>query len=660
MLAATGLILLLALLPLSAAGAQTDGRSGFDTGKIDAAVWSALSSGAGFSADWAEPATEGVRVFVMLHPDGYDQSSPLQATKSQVASQRAAFLESMESSDYQQRSHVENVPALSGVVMSEQALAQMARDPNVQRVSLDNGGGSASLQDFVTHVGGDTAFANGFTGQGVTVAVLDSGIDHNHPSFNHITIRGEACYLPDGNSPCPNGLEVQEGTDAAEDDYGHGTFVTGIVAGNGSGVASRGMAVDVDVVPVKVLDSSGSFSSPIQILWALDFIYDNHPEVQVINMSFGTRQKFSGACDNANAWTQALAVSANRLRQRGTLLIAASGNDGATTAIGAPGCLSSVIAVGSSTLDDQFASYTSSSDQLQILAPGGTPANGVVGPIPGGGTRTAHGTSMASPMVAGCAALFFESGMSAAAVEDRLLLSDVQITNPGNGLRHPRLSCAVGEEPPLELVTLPGRTDGWLRAEGTRNWISADCRTQLEARGMTTRIVAWSMLSAIPDASPFQRCRTLIPELFGPQPADLITLPGRTDGWVRANGTRNWVSPDCRAQLQARGMAPEVVFWATLDELEDAIPHQRCGTLLIQLFGQQPRDLVTLSGRTDGWIRREGTRNWVSANCRAELESRGFVLRIVPWATLAGYEDAAPFLGCDDLIEQLFGQPSTN
>ena len=103
-----------------------------------------------------------------------------------------------------------------------------------------------------------------------------------------------------GNGCCPNGQTTQSGAGAAEDDNGHGTNVSGIITANGV-VAPEGSAPEAGIVAVKVLDSSNGFCCTSDVIAALDWIFANRPDVDVVNMSLGTNVRFAGHCDAATS-----------------------------------------------------------------------------------------------------------------------------------------------------------------------------------------------------------------------------------------------------------------------------------------------------------------------------------------------------------------------
>src|SRR5205085_11620768 len=138
-------------------------------------------------------------------------------------------------------------------------------------------------------IGADAVQATGLTGKGVTVAILDTGIDRAHPDLS-TSLAGEHCVVPpDG---CPGGVAAADGPGSAQDDNGHGTNVAGIVTGDGH-IAPIGEAPGANVVAVKVLDSNGAYIDASQLVSALDWIATARPEVHVVNMSLGSTELFS-------------------------------------------------------------------------------------------------------------------------------------------------------------------------------------------------------------------------------------------------------------------------------------------------------------------------------------------------------------------------------
>ncbi|MBN2270713.1 MAG: S8 family serine peptidase, partial [Sedimentisphaerales bacterium] len=163
------------------------------------------------------------------------------------------------------------------------------------------------------------------------------GIDSDHPDLSDNIADGWHYFL-DGASGA-----------GAEDDHGHGTNVAGIITSRGF-VAPLGVAPDADILPIKVLDKDLNFSASSDIVAAIDYVvshlndYDN---LCVMNMSLGTKTRFSDCpCDSSSlTWLQNLKDSVDAAKDVGIVIFASSGNEGKTTEMPAPACLSAVTAV---------------------------------------------------------------------------------------------------------------------------------------------------------------------------------------------------------------------------------------------------------------------------------------------------------------------------
>jgi subtilisin family serine protease len=327
----------------------------------------------------------------------------------------------------------ESLPALAGTVRSERALARLAARAEVVRVypSLD---ARFDLLASVAQIHANARHAKGNLGAGVVVAVLDSGVDTDHPDLAD-SIVGQECFLSGGG--CPGGGTRQSGPGAAEDDVGHGTHVAGIVTSNGVVSDGPGVAPAADVLAMKIGTSSGITTAD----WvaALDFIL-SHPAlgVKVVNMSFGTTMFFSASdCDGADPVASG-AVST--LRAAGVITFAASGNQSKANGLGLPACFHDVVSVGSVSAADAISTFTNSAPILDVLAPG----EAIDSSYLGGGHAVLSGTSMASPHAAGCAALLIQAGDATTPdqIEARLESSPVRPTDPDNGLAFPRIDCS--------------------------------------------------------------------------------------------------------------------------------------------------------------------------------------------------------------------------
>jgi serine protease len=241
------------------------------------------------------------------------------------------------------------------------------------------------------------------TGAGVTVAVIDTGVDASHPD-----LAGQV--LP--------GVDFVDGTEGtATDENGHGTHVAGTIAaitGNGAGVSA--VAPDARILPVRVLGANGTgYMSDA----ASGIVYAADHGADVINMSLGTDTQ-------VDAVTNAIAYA----RSKGAVVVAAAGNQrtGGSPA-SYPAADSGVIAVAATDSADAVAYYSTRGDYVDVAAPG----SGIVSTYPGGSYRTMNGTSMATPHVAAVAALLksYHAGLSPDAVEQALETSATDLGPAG-------------------------------------------------------------------------------------------------------------------------------------------------------------------------------------------------------------------------------------
>jgi subtilisin family serine protease len=373
----------------------------------------------------------------------------LELRAGEVRDMREAILGALRPGDFEATHRWDTIAGMAGWVTAP-GLERLLADAYVARIDVDPYA-SVHMAEVVPMLHADEVQGMGFTGRGVTVAVLDTGIDTDHPDFSG-RIVDQACFCVASGNCCPGGLAEAKGPGAAEDDNGHGTNVAGIIAGGGS-VAPRGMAPEATLVAIKVLDRQGGGTSS-SILSALDYILKSRPEVKVVNLSLGLATLFSGTCDGAASFTTGFSSAIGALRARGTLTFASAGNNGAVGQIAVPACIASAVAVGAvydgdvgsvslgcsdfTTAVDRIACFSNSSSAVDLLAPGATStASGV-----GGGTVTFVGTSQASPAAAGAAALLLSAnpGASPDKVESALKSTGVSIVDSRNGLTFPRIN----------------------------------------------------------------------------------------------------------------------------------------------------------------------------------------------------------------------------
>lgn len=370
------------------------------------------------------------------------------------------------------RHRFERLPGMA-VNVTAAGLESLRRNPAVLAVSEDLPV-HAALADSAAFIGAVQARQTfGVTGNGIGVAVLDSGIDTDHPDLGGRII-AQHCFNQSNTCPPNNTLE----SDSAEDANGHGTHVAGIVAGGGL-VAPPGIAPGANLVAVRVLDSGGAGYTS-DVLAGIDWVVSRQAElnVKVINLSLGGGS-YSGVCDEADANTLLYAAAVEAARAAGISLFAAAGNSGQADGLLTPACISGVMAVGNvynnalsqgvwpsctdtNVTPDTVTCSSNSSDKLDLLAPGTL----ITSVGLGGGTRTESGTSMATPHAAGLAALLLEvdSGLLPEAVEALLKSTGVPVTDARTGRTTPRIDAlaavtALQPSPPLTgTVRLQGRS----------------------------------------------------------------------------------------------------------------------------------------------------------------------------------------------------------
>jgi subtilisin family serine protease len=273
---------------------------------------------------------------------------------------------------------------------SSRSTAAAALRGGIAKIWLD-GKAKATLSDTTAQIGAPQVWQGGDTGQGVDVAVLDTGIDAAHPDFGG-RIEATASFVP--------GQDVT-------DRHGHGTHVASTIAGTGaaSDGKEKGVAPGADLHIGKVLDDDGS-GQDSWILAGMEWAArDQH--AKVISMSLG-----SGPTDGTDPMSRAV----NELSaETGALFVIAAGNSGpAPYSVDAPGAADAALTVGAVDGSDRLASFSSRGPRAgdsglkpDLTAPGVDvlAARSQYSPEGEGSYLTMSGTSMATPHVAGAAAL---------------------------------------------------------------------------------------------------------------------------------------------------------------------------------------------------------------------------------------------------------------
>src|SRR5919197_3895450 len=295
-------------------------------------------------------------------------------------------------------------------ISNASALDVIKQDPNVAFIEQDKIAhiNSQVLPTGIERVGADrsSAFRNGF-GDVVDsdIAILDTGISLSHPDLN---VYRQQTFVTD--------------TTTADDDNGHGTHVAGIAAAKDNSMGVVGVAPGARLWAVKVLDKNGA-GAISTIIKGIDYITQHAGKIDVVNLSFGCE------CNSV-----ALDSAINSSVQAGVTYVASAGNDHKNASTFSPANDPNVLAVsaiadsdgkcggkGAPTNhgnDDTLADFSNYGKVISISAPGVN----ILSTYKDNSYTTLSGTSMASPFVAGAAALYKASHKSASPSEVRSVL----------------------------------------------------------------------------------------------------------------------------------------------------------------------------------------------------------------------------------------------
>ena len=272
--------------------------------------------------------------------------------------------------------------------LSEAAVAALQRNPHVARIERDGivtvdgtqtPAPSWGLDRIDSRTGTDGSYTYPNDGAGVTAYIIDTGINSGSSDFTGRL--GTGADFVDANPP--------------DDCHGHGTHVAGTVGGTKYGVAKQ-----VTIVAVRVLNCQGN-GSDADVIAGIDWVVGQHQtgQLAVANMSLG------------GDFLQSLNDAVQRATDDGVVMAVAAGNSAANACNYSPSSAGSAITVGATTQSNALAFYSNSGSCVDILGPGSSITSDWIGSATA--TNTISGTSMASPHVAGAAALYLSANPTA-------------------------------------------------------------------------------------------------------------------------------------------------------------------------------------------------------------------------------------------------------
>ncbi|MFH1536375.1 MAG: S8 family serine peptidase [Patescibacteria group bacterium] len=266
------------------------------------------------------------------------------------------------------------------------------------------------------------AWNKGYTGDGIKVGILDTGINYNHTDLdaNMYAFPGDSCIVNGSPVSCPNyGYDfVGSNDNDPQDDHWHGTHVAGIVGAENNNQDVVGVAPDVELVAIKVLNAGGS-GTTVDIIEGINFAREN--DLDVINFSLG-----------GYSWDQSLQTAITNSYNDGIVIVCAAGNESENMML-YPAGFEETISVGSINQTDSVVnpdedmgtrlSYFSNIGNVDVVAPGGL----IYSTYRTGSYVGASGTSMAAPHVSGLAALILEKNSNLTPLQVKQILESTAV-----------------------------------------------------------------------------------------------------------------------------------------------------------------------------------------------------------------------------------------
>lgn len=297
---------------------------------------------------------------------------------------------------------VDIIPAVTVQVPIEK-INEIQTDPSVSAIEKDS---LIKVQDQIVDWGNHNirtpnAWQSNFTGKGIKVAVIDSGVSADHKDL-HIT----------------SGVSFVHYTDSYDDDNGHGTHVAGIIGAKNNNIGIVGAAPDASIYAVKVLNQDGvGYLS--DIIAGIDWAVQN--KMDIINLSIGSDKP-----------SNLLKSVVDKAYSNGILIVASAGNTGygsTGNTIHYPAAYDSVIAVGATSQSNKWATFSSVGPTIEVTAPGVD----ILSTYLNNSTKKSSGTSMSAPFVSGILALFKEQypELGASGLRNIIQKNVIDLGDPG-------------------------------------------------------------------------------------------------------------------------------------------------------------------------------------------------------------------------------------
>jgi hypothetical protein len=393
-----------------------------------------------------------------------DEPAEMKKAQAEIRSKQASVLGRLHSRHLTLKHQFDNIMGFAGRI-SREGMETLAAMPEIEFIEEDVVMETQDVQGIDVMNG--TRLPLPHDGGGVSIAIVDTGIDYTHPMLGGTSFP---------NAKVIGGYDFGDNDSDPKDCHSHGTRVAGIAAGtktSGQGDYTGGVARNARLYALKVSPSCQDSTSSSTIAMAWDWVvthkYDDPANpILIINTSFGERRgRYTAVCDDQQ---RELALAADNAAANGILIFSSAGNDGYKDGITSPACLANSVSVGAvydanigarywvpctdySTARDQVTCYSNSAAILEILASSNDAYTTDVG---GGYDPDFGGTSAASPYAAGTAALIQstikrDTGqfLSPSSLRTRLKVSGDPILDPSNGISKPRVNVLAAYEKSL-------------------------------------------------------------------------------------------------------------------------------------------------------------------------------------------------------------------